>query len=112
MSGLTTTNPQTSSTAPITLPLSRRNEALNYQSDDGNAGARCYPINYEELYNLKGRLLTVVDATFTDQQQRKAMKDIVWQTLQAWMGDIERAAGYEPHPFGVSADEYAPPLAA
>lgn len=74
------------------LPIEQRTEAIQYVSADGSHGETRYPINYEELYNLKGRLLTLIDATFTDQQQRKAHKDVVWQTLQSWMRDIESAA--------------------
>ena len=65
-------------------------------------GSIAYPINWNELYNLKGRLLTLVDATFTDPQQRKAHKDIVWQTLRAWMEDIEN--GWPSHPDVDDAD--------
>lgn len=82
--------------APITLPYERRYEQISYVGDDGNIGEQRFPINFEELYNLKGRLLTLIDATFTDPQQRKAQKDVIWQALQHWMHDIERAAGHEP----------------
>lgn len=90
MSTFTNTN-TTNPAAPSVLPLERRYGPLNFQNTDGTTGCVAYPINYDELYNLKGRLLTIVDATFTDAQQRKAMKDIVWQTLRAWMTDIESA---------------------
>lgn len=86
----------TTSSAPIKLPYERRYDALHYENSDGSIGARAYPVNYEQLYNLKGRLLTLIDATYTDREQRKAQKDVVWQTLKAWMDDIERGGGYEP----------------
>lgn len=77
------------------LPYEERYSAIEYVNEaingDGAVGETRYPINYEELYNLKGRLLTLVDATYTDPQQRKAQKNLVWQTLRAWMEDIERA---------------------
>jgi hypothetical protein len=79
----------TTSGAIPTLPLEQRNSPIHYRAADGAAGATAYPINYEELYNLKGRLLTLIDATFTDAQQRKAQKDVVWQVLKSWMDDIE-----------------------
>jgi hypothetical protein len=77
----------TSSGATPVLSLDHRNGPLRFE--DGSRGEVAYPINYTELYNLKGRLLTLIDATFTDPQQRKAHKDVVWQTLKAWMDDIE-----------------------
>jgi len=89
-------NMTSSSNGPIVLPYHRRNEVIRYENEDGTLGATACPINYDELYNLKGRLLTLVDASFNDQQQRKAFKDIVWQQLQQWMTDIEEAAGYKP----------------
>lgn len=85
----------TASTAPTKLPVERRYEALHYENADGTCGYRAYPVNYEQVYNLKGRLLTLIDATFTDPEQRKAQKDVVWQTLKAWMDDIERSGGYD-----------------
>jgi hypothetical protein len=88
----------TSSGAVITRPYDERNRAIEFTTPDGTAGCRAYPINYDEVYNLKGRLLTLIDATNGDPRQRKALKDLVWQTLQHWMGDIEQAAGYEPGP--------------
>jgi len=75
-------------------PIGQRHWPIRFESEDGSVGEVAFPINYEELYNLKGRLLTIVDATFTDPQQRKAMKDVIWQALQAWLIDIERAGGY------------------
>lgn len=100
---VSTSNPA----VPITLPLGRRRERIRYVSDDERTGENCVPINWEELYNLKGRLLTLCDATFSDQQQRKAFKDVLWQTLQRWMIDIERDCGYDSGDGGptVSADE-------
>jgi len=92
-----TTNLSTSRSAVPTLPLHLRHAGIQFASTDGGSGALAWPINYDELYNLKGRLLTLIDATFTDPAQRKAQKDVVWQTLKAWMDDIERAdATYAP----------------
>lgn len=34
--------------------------------------------------NLEGQWLTIVDATFSDPQQRKAMKDIVRKMIWDW----------------------------
>lgn len=88
----------TTSTAPVTLPLERRHSLIVFTDEDGGtgSGACAWPINFEEVYNLKGRLLTIIDATFTDPQQRKAQKDVVWQALQAWMSDVVLMSGQEP----------------
>lgn len=94
---LSTTSSSSSTSGPV-LPLEMRCRCIDYRNDDGTVGEVAYPINYEELYNLKGRLLTLIDATYTDPQQRKAQKDIVWQALQHWMADIESAAGADPLP--------------
>jgi hypothetical protein len=51
-----------------------------------------YGISYEELYTLKGRLLTLIDATFSEPKQCKAQKDLVWQTLKSWMEGIALGA--------------------
>lgn len=79
----------TSSSTLTQLPYDQRHWAIQYANEDGSVGETRYPINYDELYNLKGRLLTLADATFVDPQQRKAFKDLTWQTLQAWMSTIE-----------------------
>lgn len=85
------------STATLTqLPYEQRHWQLQYTNEDGTVGCTAVPINYDEVYNLKGRLLTLVDATFADDQQRKAFKDLVWQTLRGWYQDVERDATWQP----------------
>lgn len=44
--------------------------------------------------NLEGQWLTIVDATFSDPQQRKAMKDIVRKMIWDW--DIQILDGVCP----------------
>lgn len=34
-------------------------------------------LGYEDIQSLEGRLLTIMDASFTDREQRKAVKDLV-----------------------------------
>jgi hypothetical protein len=80
----------TSGNILVALPLEQRKQALRYANEEGTLGATAYPINYDEVYNLKGRLLTIIDATFPDPEQRKAQKDIVWGELKRWMDDIVR----------------------
>lgn len=38
-------------------------------------------VTYDDGRTLEGKLLTYIDATFTDPEQRKAHKDIIRQTL-------------------------------
>lgn len=38
-------------------------------------------LGYEDLRSLEGKLLTLIDASFSDAVQRKAFKDIVRQTI-------------------------------
>lgn len=51
-------------------------------------GVKCM-INFEEVDTLVGRLLTYIDATFTDTIQRKAQKDLVKQTVRGWYDDLQ-----------------------
>ena len=55
-------------------------------------GEERYAINYNEFNHLKGRLLTLVDAVFTDGEQRKAVKDLVKGEFREWIQDIMRNA--------------------
>lgn len=41
-----------------------------------------------QLDNLVGRLLTYIDATYTDPAQRRAHKDIVKQSVYNWFVDV------------------------
>lgn len=91
---------------PIKLPLDQARRQILYVNEDETIGQSGFPINWEDLYNLKGRVLTLCDASFSDQQQRKAFKDVLWQTLQHWMRDIEKSCGYEGFDgIGVDSDE-------
>ena len=46
---------------------------------------------FEKEKNLLGRVLTIVDASFTDQEQRKAVKDLV---KNAFHGDLTQSDNY------------------
>jgi hypothetical protein len=90
-------SPGTSTGAARILPIEERYWPLHFEGVAGSVGCTAYPINYEEVYNLKGRLLTLVDAMFADPAQRKAFKDLVWNTLRDWMENVEHAAdGFRP----------------
>lgn len=91
-------NSATSTGMTPKLAYVHRYGSIQFEDDGANHGGTAFPINYEELYNLKGRLLTLIDATFTDAEQRKAQKDLVWQALRAWMDDIESRGGYQLAP--------------
>lgn len=45
-------------------------------------------LEYRDEQDLLGKLLTYIDATYTDQEQRKAHKDIVRQIVNNWRQDI------------------------
>lgn len=47
-------------------------------------------INYNEIYDLVGKLLTYIDATFIDQEQRKAQKTLVKHLVYGWYDEIEK----------------------
>lgn len=47
-------------------------------------------ITYEESGYLLGRLLTLVDATFQDQNQREAHKSLVRREVKDWMVNLYR----------------------
>lgn len=38
-------------------------------------------LGWEDLRNLEGKLLTILDASFSDPTQRKAVKDLVRQSI-------------------------------
>ena len=56
---------------------------LDVKNPDGTEwGGKYYGLlSYDAIRNLEGKLLTLIDATFTDKEQRKAMKDVFRRTL-------------------------------
>lgn len=48
-----------------------------------------YLLSNKGMSNLVGKLLTIIDAMFTDPTQRKAFKDLVTQELWGFMRDKE-----------------------
>ncbi len=44
-------------------------------------------VSYEQLQILEGKILTIIDASFIDKEQRKAVKDIFRRTF--WFDWIE-----------------------
>jgi predicted kinase len=58
-------------------------------------------VSYEALQNLEGKILTLIDATFVDKEQRKAVKDILRKTF--WFDWVEHHLykGKENMPVGM-----------
>jgi hypothetical protein len=47
-------------------------------------------LGYEDIRSLEGRLLTIVDASFTDREQRKAAKDLVRNAIWFdWVANLD-----------------------
>jgi len=47
-------------------------------------------VTIAHMNNLNGKLMTLVEATFSDPEQRHAMKDIFGQTIWGWyMGNMD-----------------------
>lgn len=56
-------------------------------------GEQVVEINYEEVYNLVGRLLTLNDATNTDPVRRDALKTMIKREVYGWIEDVAYAQG-------------------
>lgn len=48
-----------------------------------------------EMSSLIGKILTIVDASISDKEQRKAVKDLVKQTMWDWSKEYHFAATEE-----------------
>lgn len=57
-------------------------------------GEQVVEINYEEVYNLVGRLLTLNDASAPDKVRRDAQKTLIKQTVYGWIDDVAWAQGF------------------
>lgn len=62
-------------------------------------------VSYEALRNLEGKMLTIIDASFQDKEQRKAVKDIMRRTI--WFDWVENfiERGENPLPVGMPTVE-------
>jgi len=56
-------------------------------------------IHYNSLQNLEGKMLTLIDATFTDKDQRKATKDVFKRTF--WSDWVENYIYKGKTPVGI-----------
>lgn len=49
-------------------------------------------LDSQDFSSILGKLLTYVDATYTDPEQRKAHKDLIKQTLWGWEHELRERA--------------------
>jgi hypothetical protein len=61
-----------------------------YPASDGDINSAI--LDYKDVQNLVGKLLTYVDATYSDQEQRKAHKDIVRNAVYEWERTLRERA--------------------
>jgi hypothetical protein len=56
-------------------------------------------LGYQDLQTIEGRLLTIVDASFSDQQQRKAVKDLIRNAIWFdWVPYLDTDNGHSGKP--------------
>lgn len=59
------------------------------QLDRVERGQNYYALlQYEEIRRLEGQMLTIVDASFTDKEQREAVKSIVRNNIWSWSSSL------------------------
>ena len=66
-----------------TIELSEYKDETQFLAD--------YNFVFQQVKNLLGKVLTVVDATYTDKEQRKAIKDIIkghWSDAYCQISDM------------------------
>jgi len=63
--------------------------SIHCSNEDGTEwGGNYYGmVTHENLKNLEGKILTLIDASFQDKEQRKAVKDIARRTF--WFDWVE-----------------------
>lgn len=57
---------------------------------------RVFHHNEYSLQNLEGKLLTIIDASFSDEIQRKAVKDLISQVVWKWQWEFD--SNFANHP--------------
>jgi hypothetical protein len=61
---------------------------VTYPGENEGWGGNYYGlVKYDSLRNLEGKILTIIDASFQDKEQRKAVKDIFRRTF--WFDWVE-----------------------
>jgi len=62
--------------------MSRKNELPENPNHD------YVKLDYDDARDIVGKLLTYIDATFTDKEQREAQKQLVKRTVYDWFGRL------------------------
>lgn len=65
--------------------LSQKVMSKIYNSQEVTAEFCTYELKTYDISELEGKLLTHIDATFSDVQQRKAQKDIIRSLIWNWI---------------------------
>ncbi len=70
-------------------PLEKGGFGVNCKTESGGEWQANYygMVSYDNLRNLEGKVLTIIDASFQDKEQRKAVKDVFRRTF--WFDWIE-----------------------
>lgn len=55
-------------------------------------GSERYAVNWLQFDQLMGRILTIVDASFAEPEQRSAVKGLVRGSIKGWVQDIAESA--------------------
>jgi hypothetical protein len=84
--------PHPNTAAHTKVTVSQGGRLVRLESEDGLSGEERYAINWAEFDGLMGRMLTIADASFTDQEQRKAVKDLIRQAIREWVANVAEMA--------------------
>lgn len=49
-----------------------------------------YVVYLVQVSSLEGKILTLIDATISDKEQKRAVKDLASQMIWAWLEDKDR----------------------
>lgn len=61
---------------------------IREEGDESGYIENITPLYHNDVENLLGKILTYVDATYSDPQQRKAQKDLARQTVYDWSAKL------------------------
>lgn len=102
---------------PLVLKVSPSGQLIHVMlvDDQGavKSNERRLGLGAKEINNLMGRMLTLADATLTDEIQRKAYKDMIRQHFREWITQQENSGmasaglpGWVGRPFNESIPEF------
>lgn len=75
------------------IGVEKHNDCLRYDHIEG------------QVKNLQGKVLTVIDAVFSEGEQRKAVKDLINSKFSEqldWISELSRGYGNRPVALGVT----------